>query len=202
MTIKFIIPYHQWMKYSKNEYRECRKNEYGDIYFVVDLSFLVPISRLKNPRASFSDIVNMMEARDENDTASGDVSLYFDYESRNLFHDRELKDRAIILYLSPTISFYKELRDRICSFTDSVAIFPNILFIKHCKTNGHIALLGRIKRIAELLMVEKRQKEYVDDMSDIPAGVYYAIYSDIQVENDRSVVLATSPFHICIAEID
>jgi hypothetical protein len=42
----------------------------------------------------------------------------------------------------------------------------------------------------------------VDDMSDIPAGVYYAIYSDIQVENDRSVVLATSPFHICIAEID
>lgn len=188
MTIKFIIPYQQWMKYSKNEYRGCRKNEYGDIYFVVDLSFLIDMSRLNDLSASLLHIVNIMEVNDNDDTASGDVTLYFDYESRHLFHDRELKDRAIILYLRP-IPIYKKLRDRICSFTDAVAIAPNILLIEHCGTNGHIALLGKIKRIMELLMVENDCKEYINVMPNII------------VEEDRSVVFVTYPF-TSIATID
>lgn len=187
MTIKFIIPYHQWMQYGKDKCRGWRKNEDGDIYFVVDFPFLIYVSRLPDPDASLLDIVNEMKDNDNDDTASGDVSLYFDYESRHLFHDRKLKDRAIILNLTPTASIYEKLRDRICSFTDAVAILPNVLLIEHCGTNGHIALLGKVKRIAELLMVEENCNEYM---------------TNIIVEKDRFVCFALSPFHFPIARID
>lgn len=102
-----------------------------------------------------------MKECDKGDITSGDMSLYFDFESRHLFHDRELKDRAIMLYLVPKYSIADELIERISSFSNTMELMPNTLLIGHCKTNGHIALLGKIKRIAELIMVEKKQKEHL-----------------------------------------
>ena len=49
MTIKIIIPYQQWMKYGEDKCMGCRKNEYGDIYFVMDISFLLNIRRFNFP---------------------------------------------------------------------------------------------------------------------------------------------------------
>ena len=200
MTIKFIIPYQQWMQYGEDNCRECRKNEYGDIYFVTDLSFLSFIRGFDSPFGSFLYIVDRMKEHDKGDAMRGNMSLYFDFESKRLFHDRELKDRAIILYLMSSC-IVDELRDRISLFSNAVAIAPNILLIKHCGNNGHIALLGKIKRIAELLIVDKRQKENINDMPDTTAGDYYAIHSDIQVWDDRWVYFASSPFHTTIATI-
>ena len=182
MTIKFSIPYQQWMQYGGNECRECRKNEYGDIYFVMDISFLLIIRRFKHPTASFSYIVDIMKEHDEGESGSGDISLYFDFESRRLFHDRELKDRAIILYLMPTF-IYSEVRDRISLFPNTMALAPNIFFMGHCGTNGHIAYLGKIKRIVEFLVIEKKHKEGVNVMPDV------------QVKDDCSVFFATYPLH-------
>lgn len=129
-----------------------------------------------------------MKKHDKGDAVrGGDISLYFDFESKHLFHDRELKDRAIILYLTPTL-IADELRDRICLFPNTMVLMPNMLFMGHCGINGHIALLGKIKRISELLMVEKKQ-EYMNDMSDI------------QVKDDSLVYFASSPFNTPIVTI-
>lgn len=129
----------------------------------------------------------------------GDISLYFDFESKHLFHDRELKDRAIILYLTQTL-IADELRDRICSFPNTIALMPNMLFMGHCGINGHIALLGKIKRISELLMAEKEQKKNINDKIDILGGTF-AMCSDIRVEDERSVFFATSPFQTTIVTV-
>ena len=69
-----------------------------------------------------------------------------------------------------------------------MVLMPNMLFMGHCGINGHIALLGKIKRISELLMVEKKQ-EYMNDMSDI------------QVKDDSLVYFASSPFNTPIVTI-
>ena len=81
-----------------------------------------------------------------------------------------------------------------------MTLMPNMLFMGHCGINGHIALLGKIKRILELLMVEKRQK-YMNDMLDMVVEDAFAMYSDIQVEDGHSVFCATSPFQTTIATI-
>ena len=91
------------MQYGKDKCMECRKNKYEDIYFVMDISFLLIIRRFKHPTASFSYIVDRMKEHDKGDAMRGNMSLYFDFESKRLFHDRKLKDRAIILYLTPTL---------------------------------------------------------------------------------------------------
>ena len=200
MTIKIIIPYQQWMKYGEDKCMGCRKNEYGDIYFVTDILFLLFIRRFNSPIASFSYIVNIMKEHDQDDATMGDMSLYFDFESRGLFHDRELNDKAIILYLMPTCIF-DELRDRISLFSNTMALVSNILFMEHCGINGHIALLGKIKRIAELLIVEKRQKENINDKIDILGWDTFAMCSDIRVEDEHSVFFATSPFQTPIVTI-
>ena len=188
MTIKISILYHQWMQYGKDKCMECRKNKYGDIYFVMDISFLLIIRRFNFPPCPlFSYIVYQMKKHDKGDAVREDISLYFDFESKHLFHDRELKDRATILYLAPTL-IADELRDRICLFPNTMVLMPNMLFMGHCGINGHIALLGKIKRISELLMVEKKQ-EYMNDMSDI------------QVKDDSLVYFASSPFNTPIVTI-
>lgn len=61
-----------------------------------------------------------------------------------------------------------------------------------------MVLLNKIKRISELLMVEKKQ-EYMNDMSDMLAKDAFAMYSDIQVKDDSLVYFATSPFQTPIA---
>ena len=120
MIIKIIIPHHQWMQYGEDKCRGCRKNEYGDIYFVMDISFLSTIRRFKFPPCPrFSYIVYTMKQNDKGDAAREDMFLYFDFESKHLFHDRELKDRAIILYLTPTL-ITDDLRDRICLFPNTM----------------------------------------------------------------------------------
>lgn len=133
-----------------------------------------------------------MKKHDKGDAVREDISLYFDFESKHLFHDRELKDRAIILYLTPTL-IADELRDRICSFPNTMALVPNMLVMGHCGINGHIALLGKIKRISELLMAEKEQEENINDMIDLGWGAV-TMCSDIQVKDEHSVCFATSPF--------
>lgn len=193
MTIKIIIPYQQWVQYGKDKCMGCRKNEYGDIYFVMDMPFLLTIRRFNFPPCPlFSYIVYQMKNHDKGDAARGDISLYFDFESKHLFHDRELKDRAIILYLTPTL-IADELRDRICSFPNTMTLMPNMLFMGHCGINGHIALLGKIKRISELLMAEKEQEENINDMIDLGWGAV-TMCSDIQMKDEHSVCFATSPF--------
>lgn len=198
MTIKIIIPYQQWMQYGENKCRGCRMDEYGDIYFVVDISFLF-IRLIDHPLASFLSMVNTLKELDKGNAARGDIFFYFDLESRCLFHDRKLKDKATILCLMPTL-ISNELRDRISLFSNTVVLTPNILLIEHCDTNGYMALLGKIKRMAELLMVEKKQ-EYMNDTSDMRAGNAFAMSSDIQVKDDCSVYFATSPFQTLIATI-
>ena len=199
MTIKIIIPYQQWMKYGRNECRGCRRNEYGDIYFVVDESFFLFVRWTDYPNASFSYIVNTMRGADKDNAMRGDISFYFDFESRYLFHDRKLKERAIILCLNASPISVK-LRDRISSFSNTVVLTPSILLIEYCETNGHMVLLGKIKRISELLMVEKKQ-EYMNDMSDILVRDTFAMCSDIQVKDDSLVYFASSPFNTPIVTI-
>lgn len=183
-TIKISIPYQQWMQYGEDNCRECRKNEYGDVYFVVDISFLLTIRNFNSPPSPpFSYIVNIMKESDKGNATMGDMSLYFDIESKHLFHDRELKDRSIILFLMPPFVaddfVVDELRDRIYSFTDTVALTPNILFMGHCGTKGHIVRLSKIKRIVELYMIEK-------------GCGYMNAMMGVQEENDCSVSFATS----------
>ena len=142
-----------------------------------------------------------MKKHDKGDAVrGGDISLYFDFESKHLFHDRELKDRAIILYLTPTL-IADELRDRICLFPNTMVLMPNMLFMGHCGINGHIALLGKIKRISELLMTEKKQKKNINDKIDILGWDTFAMCSDIRVEDEHSVFFATSPFQTPIVTI-
>lgn len=188
------------MQYGKDKCRECRKNEYGDIYFVMDISFLLIIRRFNSPPCPlFSYIVYQMKKHDKGDAVREDISLYFDFESKHLFHDRELKDRATILYLAPTL-IADELRDRICLFPNTMVLMPNILFMGHCGINGHIALLGKIKRISELLMAEKEQKKNINNKIDILGGTF-AMCSDIRVEGERSVFFATSPLTVPIVTV-
>lgn len=107
-------------------------NEYGDIYFVMDASFLFLMGSFYSlSRQSFSAIVDTMKRHDKGAT-SGDVPLYFDSKSRHLFHDRELKDRAIMLCLRRcfTANIVDELRDRISSSPNMVALAPNVLLMK------------------------------------------------------------------------
>ena len=82
-----------------------------------------------------------------------------------------------------------------------MVLMPNMLFMGHCGINGHIALLGKIKRIAELLMTEKEQEENINDMIDILGWNAFAMHSDIQVEDGRSVFFATSPFQTPIVTV-
>lgn len=76
MTIKFIIPYQQWMQYGENECRGWRKNECGDIYFVVDESFFLLIRWTHYPNSSFSYIVNTMKRVDKGNAVGGYILLF------------------------------------------------------------------------------------------------------------------------------